>query len=344
MIKLINRAIILLIAISFTSANSAQLCNPNFELSIPSNSSNSSTSNKKEEVYLFLNGTVSMQGFTKMGSSENINYFSSVIGDLMQLAESIGNKVNYSRFGKSIKSINEREASSAIDEIFYACQDTLENCYSEESRIDKIFQTTELDENATYIIVTDLFIENKNLIGGKLHQLKKPLNKVLDDGHSIGIIGIMNSFNGTIYGIPISGGGVTTYSRANKRPFYIMIIGDQKNIHKVKTKLEKQYFTNNTDEYKFSLITSNPIIQNLSINKKINEKNLFRTKNPPPEFKFEYIKSNLPLYQFNTNQKRNLKFTIKKSEIIVPGSSGISNYEIKETLWSSSEVKCKKIN
>jgi len=154
----------------------------------------------------------------------------------------------------------------------------------------------------------------------------------------------MNSFNGTIYGIPISGGGDTTYSRAKKRPFYIMIIGDQKNIHKVKTKLEKQYFTNNADDYKFSLITSNPIIKNLSINKKINEKNLFRGNNQPPEFKFEYIKSNLPFYQFNTNQKRDLKFTIKKSEIIVPGSSGISNYEIKETLWNSSEVKCKNIN
>ena len=51
-----------------------------------------------------------------------------------------------------------------------------------------------------------------------------------------------------------------------------------------------------------------------------------------------------PTTKFNTNQKRNLEFTIKKSEIIVPGSSGISNYEIKETLWGSSEVKCKNIN
>jgi hypothetical protein len=123
-----------------------------------------------------------------------------------------------------------------------------------------------------------------------------------------------------------------------------MIIGDQKNIHKIKTKLEKQYFINNGDEYKFSLITSNPIIQNLNINKKINGKNLFKTKNQPSEFKFEYIKSNLPLYQFNTNQKRHLKFTIKKTEILVPGSNGIANYEIKEILWNSSEVKCKKIN
>lgn len=346
-IKKINELFIIflifIILFSFTYLESKELCTPDFELDTPTINVTPLNNTDKNPVYVLIDGSLSMQGFVNP-SDQDTNLYVEVIDDLQQIAETIGNETYYLRFGRFVKSIGESEAARATDPSFYTCPHDPENCDNQETRLDEAIKTTELDKDATYIIVTDLFIENKNLIGGKLHQLKKPLNKVLDGGKSIGIIGIMNSFKGTIYGIPISGGGVTTYSRANKRPFYIMIIGDQKNIHKVKTKLEKQYFTNNADEYKFSLITSNPIIQNLSINKKINEKNLFKSKNQPSEFKFEYIKSNLPLYQFNTNQKRNLKFTIKKSEIIVPGSSGISNYEIKETLWGSVEVKCKAIN
>ena len=327
---------------SFTYLESKETCIPDFVLDTPTINVTPLNDTDKNPVYVLFDGSLSMQGFVNP-SDQDTNLYVEVMDDLQQIAETIGNETYYLRFGRYVKSIKESEAARATDPSFYICLNK-PNCYNQETRLDEAIKTTQLDKDATYIIVTDLFIENKNLIGGKLHQLKKPLNKVLAGGKSIGIIGIMNSFNGTIYGIPISGGGDTTYSRAKKRPFYIMIIGDQKNIHKVKTKLEKQYFTNNANDYKFSLITSNPIIKNLSINKKINEKNLFRGNNQPPEFKFEYIKSNLPLYQFNTNQKRNLEFTIKKSEIIVPGSSGISNYEIKETLWNSSEVKCKKIN
>ena len=334
--------LIFTVLFSFTYSESKETCIPDFVLDTPTINVTPLNDTDKNPVYVLFDGSLSMQGFVNP-SDQDTNLYVEVMDDLQQIAETIGNEITYLRFGRFVKSISETEAALVTDPSFYRCFNK-PNCDNQETRLDEAIKTTELDKDATYIIVTDLFIENKNLIGGKLHQLKKPLNKVLAGGKSIGIIGIMNSFNGTIYGIPISGGGDTTYSRAKKRPFYIMIIGDQKNIHKVKTKLEKQYFTNNANDYKFSLITSNPIIKNLSINKKINEKNLFRGKNQPPEFKFEYIKSNLPFYQFNTNQKRDLKFTIKKSEIIVPGSSGISNYEIKETLWNSSEVKCKNIN
>ena len=164
-----------------------------------------------------------MQGFVNP-SDQDTNLYVEVMDDLQQIAETIGNEITYLRFGRFVKSISEPEAAAATDPSFYRCFNK-PNCDNQETRLDEAIKTTELDKDATYIIVTDLFIENKNLIGGKLHQLKKPLNKVLDGGQSIGIIGIMNSFNGTIYGIPISGGGTTTYSKAKKRPFYINSVG-----------------------------------------------------------------------------------------------------------------------
>ena len=40
-------------------------------------------------------------------------------------------------------------------------------------------------------------------------------------------------FNGTIYDIPTREGGTVSYTEAQKRPFYIIIIGDQKEINQV---------------------------------------------------------------------------------------------------------------
>ena len=284
-----------------------------------------------------------MQGFVKNQPGQK-NLFVNVIDDLQQIAENVGNKTYYYRFGKTIKAMKEHEVVRVIKPSFYKCPEAATDCVldNQETRLDLPFKATKIDEEATYIIVTDLFIENKQLVGGKLQQITKPLKGILKRGQSIGIIGVMNSFNGTIYGIPLSAGGTASYSSAQLRPFYILVIGDQKNINRIKKNLEEQHFIDPEDNYKFSLITSTPVSQNLNINKKLTEDNINKISKAE-NFKFTYVDSNLPLYQFDTDKKRKIKFKIKKSEIIVPGSTGVSEYRIDDSLWSSNEVKCKKI-
>ena len=129
-------------------------------------------------------------------------------------------------------------------------------------------------------------------------------------------------------------GGTVSYTEAQKRPFYIIIIGDQKEINQIKKNLEEQHFTDPEDKFKFSLITSTPILQNLNEQKLITEKYIKNITNADG-FRFDYSDQNLPIYKFETNKKRKLNFSIKNDEVIVEGSNGISDLRIKEQLWVS---------
>ena len=45
------------------------------------------------------------------------------------------------------------------------------------------------------------------------------LKEILRKGKSIGVLGVMNSFNGIIYDIPTNEGGTITYAGAKKKTF-----------------------------------------------------------------------------------------------------------------------------
>ena len=331
----------LIFSFFLSSANAKELCQRDLNLATYSDEG-AETSSDKNPVFVYFDGSLSMQGYTKDQPGQK-NLYRDVIDDLQQISENVGNKTFYHKFGSKVEPIKENEIAKATKPGFYICSDSQAKCNNQETRLELPFKAAKANKDATYVIVTDLFLSSKQLVGSTLSSLTKPLKSILKDGKSIGIVGVMSSFNGNIYDIPKKDGGTFKYSEAKKRPFYIIIIGDQKNINQIKKNLEEQHFIDAEDQYKFALITSSPVLQNLNKNKVITEDNIARISNSE-NFKFEYTDNNLPVYKLDTNNKKKIKFKISMKEIIVPGSAGIGEYSLKENLWSSKKTKCKEID
>ena len=340
--NLVKILLVFFIAI-YSVSEAKENCQPEFTLAKPS--LNINTQDKEEDkkyTFVYFDQSLSMQGYTKDQPGQK-NLYTNVIDDLQQLAENVGDETFYHSFGKKIEPIKESKISQVITPSFYECSGSSAECNNQESKIHLPFKIAKANPQGTYIIVTDLFLSSKQLVSGTLGQLTNPLKSILKKGKSVGIIGVMSSFNGTIYDIPTRDGGTISYTDAKKRPFYIIIIGDQKEINQVKKNLEEQHFNDAEDEYKYTLITSTPILQNLNQKKLISENNIPNISKAE-NFQFEYTDNNLPIYHFDTNKKNKYTFKVKNSEIVVPGSTSVSNFTIKERLWSSKETKCKNIN
>ena len=337
--------LVILMISTFSIVEAGDNCAPEFNLAKPTSIfQEESKDSTDKSVFIYFDQSLSMQGYTKNQPGHN-NLYVNVIDDLQQIAENVGSKTYYHSFGKSIVPIKENKISQVIKPSFYECTGSAADCNNQESKIHLPFKMAKANPDGTYIIVTDLFLSSKQLVGGTLSQLTKPLKSILKKGKSVGIIGVMSSFNGTIYDIPTNEGGTVSYTEAQKRPFYIIVIGDQKEINQIKKNLEEQHFNDPEDKYKYSLITSTPILQNLNEKKLITENNISSKVTKAENFKFDYIEETLPVYKFDIrNKSKSIKFKIKNSDIIVKGSNGVSNFKIENTLWSSKEDRCSKID
>jgi len=323
------------------AVDAKDLCQPDLNLDVYSVKEVQSSTQEKNSVFIFFDGSLSMQGYVKDQPGQK-NLYRDVIDDLQQISENVGNKTFYHRFGSTVEPIKENEIAKVTKPNFYICEDSVAKCNNQETRLELPFKAAKANKDATHVIVTDLFLSSKQFVGSTLSSLTKPLKSILKDGKSIGIFGVMSSFNGNIYDIPKKEGGTFKYTEAKKRPFYIIVIGDQKNINQIRKNLEEQHFIDGDDQYKFALITSSPVLQNLNKNKIITEDNIARISNSE-NFKFEYTGNNLPVYKFDTTKSRDLKFKINLDEVRVKNSSGISDYSIIDNIWTSSETKCKNI-
>jgi hypothetical protein len=314
-------------------ANAMDQCQPEFTVpSPPENLTNITSDIKKNPVYVFFDASLSMKGFVVKQPPQDSIYID-LLDQLTSAAEDLGSETLYHKFGRKIEPLDERQVQRMMQENGYYCPDTVQKCEldNKQTRLDKVFSAITADKSGTFIVITDLFISSKDLIGTRKSKLTNPLKELLKQGKSIGILGIMNSFNGVIYDIPTNEGGDITYANAKKRPFYVLIIGDAKNINFVKRRLEQDSLMGISKEiYKFSLITSNVISKNLNLSNFINEESLVNVG----DHKLEIDDNGLPIYRFKiSQQKKIIQLKFKNNDFIVPDSSGVAEYKFDETFW-----------
>ena len=332
---------ILLIASFFwsTIVNSNAACLPtNFKQpDIPINTS--INEDLKDKVHVWYDASLSMSGFTK-SQSEEVNLFGPILNSLQQASQSLGTETSYNTFGSRFQTIDENRASLVTTQEFYKCTQSAQACVKKDriNGLSKVLSVAKKNTDSTIIIVTDLFVSTSETLAKNAERIKKPLREIFNNGQSVGIFGVSSSYNGKISGIPTEDGlGYVTYSKATKRPFYIIVIGSGENINFIEEKLKKNQklqdaIAENPDTYKFTMITSNVISENLNTNKKVKDKDLINISSQSEGYKFKY-KDNLPIYEFITS-KNNFELKFNNSDFIVPGSNGVAKYKIEEHLWS----------
>ena len=331
-----------------TISNSYAACQPKFTLpEFPIN--NSGNQDLKNKVYVWYDASLSMSGFTKSQTDE-INLYGPVINSLQKASQSLGTETSYNTFGSRFQTIDENRASLVTTQEFYKCTQSAQACAQKDrvNGISKVLNVAKKNQDSTVIIVTDLFLSTSETLAKNAEKIKSPLREIFNNGQSVGVFGISSSFNGKISGIPTGDGlGYASYSKATKRPFYIIVIGSGENINFIREKLENNQklqdkLAEEPDAYHFSMITSNVIQTNLNIDKQITENNLLNISPQSEGYKFKY-ENNLPIYQFITSEK-NFELEFNNSDFQVPGSNGVSDYKIDVDLWSSRETSCKDKN
>jgi len=334
---------IVLLTLSISNAYSAEKCEPDFEIKKSTlTQSNENNLSDKGEVFVFFDQSKTMQGFT-IDQPGQENLYVNIVDDIQQISENIGSDIIYQNFGTGINPMEDRDVSKVKTKKFYECSGSSVECDNQSSKIQEIFKIAEEIPEATHIVVTHLSLQDRQLVGSESKQIRGPLTSLLKQGKSIGIIGIMNSFNGKIDNIPTKEGEYTEYLDAETRPFYILVIGNQDNINRIKDEIVENHFSSSKENFKYALITSNPILQNLNVNKLIEETNMPASLARADNFSFNYIEDYLPVYKFSGNKKTKLEFKVNTDQIEVPGSTGVSEFSISEKVWTTNKVKCKDI-
>ena len=341
--KIFIQIFIVLLTLSISNAYSAEKCEPDFELNKATlTQNNENSSSDKGEVFVFFDQSKTMQGFT-IDQPGQENLYVNIVDDIQQISENIGSDIVYQNFGTDVNPMEDRDVSKVKTKKFYECSGSSVSCDNQSSKIQEIFKIAEDYPEATHIVVTHLSLQDRQLVGSESKQIRGPLTSLLKQGKSIGIIGIMNSFNGKIDNIPTKEGEYTEYLDAETRPFYILVIGNQDNINRIKDEIVENHFSSSKENFKYALITSNPILQNLNVNKLIEETNMPASLARADNFSFNYIEDYLPVYKFSGNKKTKLEFKVNTDQIEVPGSTGVSEFSISEKVWTTNKVKCKDI-
>jgi len=330
---------------SIFTSSAFSVCEPDFKMpEIPLVSEENK--NLKNKVYVWYDASLSMSGFTK-SQSEGVNLFGPLINELQRASQSLGTETSYNTFGSRFETIDEDRASLVTTAAFYTCTQSAQACASKDriNGINKVFNVAKKNTDSTVIIVTDLFLSTSETLAKNAERIKRPLREIFNNGKSIGVFGISSSYNGKISGIPTEGGdGYSSYSKATKRPFFIIVIGDGQDINFIRSKLEdnqklQDSLAEDPESYKFTMITSNVVTKNLNTEKMISEKNLVNISSQSEDYKFKYL-DNLPVYQFKTSEK-DYEIKLKNSDFIVKGSNGVEKYKIEEHLWSLRDPSCK---
>ena len=101
-------------------------------------------------------------------------------------------------------------------------------CGFQESRLDAVLAKLATPESRELfnVVITDLWLDNSELVGSSRLALQGPIRSILADGRAIGVLGVAAPYSSQVYDIPNASGTATIPAgRVEQRPVFALLIG-----------------------------------------------------------------------------------------------------------------------
>lgn len=166
---------------------------------------------------VYLDGSFSMAGFARGGAQGDVKALGDTITLIRDHAGDLKGALQVSAFGKTIAPVPADAVARYATPAGYECS----TCDNSQSRVDEVLRLVSEGASGTlYVIVSDLWLDNRAVIGSHPVVLGGPLRRMLEQGRSVQVIGVRAPFDGFMYDLP---GG--KFRHVGERPLFVLLIG-----------------------------------------------------------------------------------------------------------------------
>lgn len=214
-------------------------------------------------VYLDVSG--SMKGFVE---TQREPRYADIILRLPEALEEVSTATAYNRFGASIQPLPKEHLTDAVKPSFYVCDPRSKDAakrFGCETHIDEALQSiADSDEQTVSVLITDLFLSRKDLLGTSGGTIREKLSRILKSGKSIAVLGISAAFDGWVYDLP--GTAPSYLHKRGERPFFLVLAGQDAQLLRLHKFVAAQLLAVlPANHYHFVLFTRSPGIAATSI-------------------------------------------------------------------------------
>jgi hypothetical protein len=176
-------------------------------------------------IRTYLDGSGSMAGYVA-GATSDVRPLGDLIEITTQMAAARDTQAQFFAFGSKIALVPGGPAGAARYATItpYTCR----GCDNQESHIDAVLrQIAGGDRSGLNVVVSDFWLDNKSFVGSPQVALGVPLAQILQQGRTVGVLGLRAPFKGKIYDFP-SGG--PPYADASERALLVLLIGSASDV------------------------------------------------------------------------------------------------------------------
>ena len=193
------------------------------------------------------------QSSTNFGRGQGESPYRNLIAWLLNLTAEFEEAQTYG-FAEGIAAVDSEVFVQAARGVTNPCH----NCGFRESRLDEVLARLAARESreSFNVVVTDLWLDNSELVGNARLALLGPIRKILADGRAIGVLGVTAPYSGQVYEIPDSAGTTTIPAgQVSQRPVFALLIGPPAQVIALEQRLTLDVLVEGTIERHFVLFT-----------------------------------------------------------------------------------------